>query len=222
MQPKLKVSLAVFGPQSRAPTPAYLDSVRTFMTNHCVLGCVVREISTLRQVLSLLADKIPGISNLDQAPRYADFLIRWLADGPSEAAASASSGIVALPRLAIIQFAQYFQFLESRQMTHAQFIAAVRDSGGSIQGYCGGLPAAAALACARTDEELSRFMCAAIRQAFAIGLCAELGDDSGIPGTTTMVIRLKTEGQAEELVSMFPHVSVYTRGQLCCVNHVRR
>lgn len=78
-----------------------------------------------------------------------------------------------------------------------------------MQGYCGGLVAAIALACATDEQELAQSICTAIRLAFAIGLYAELGDDSQLPGITTMVVRLKWEGQAEELVRMFPRVSQY-------------
>lgn len=202
----MAVSLAVFGPQSRAPSPSYLQSIRTFIVGHPVLKCVVQDITKLHDVWSLVGGNNQDIAALPQGPRYMGFLTQWLVDDESEAAASTSSGIVALPRLAIIQFAQYFQFLESKGMSHADFIARVRDLGG-IQGYCGGLPAAAALACATNQEELAEAISTAIRLAFAIGLYAELGDDSQIPGTTTMVVRLKREGQAEELVRMFPHVS---------------
>lgn len=111
-----------------------------------------------------------------------------------------------LPRLAIIQFAQYFQFLESRNTTHIEFLSGLSKVGG-IQGFCGGLPAAAALASAGNDEELKRAMCTSMRLAFAIGLYAELGDDSDIPGVTAAVIRIRMEGQAEELVRLFPRVS---------------
>lgn len=155
----------------------------------------------------MLAEKNPEIARLPQGPRYTKFLTQWLVDGASEEAASTSSGMVALPRLVIIQITQYFQFLESKGITHADFIAQVRDSGG-IQGYCGGLPAAVALACAKNEQELAQFTCTAIRLAYAIGLYAELGDNSEIPGATTIVVRLKREDQAEELVRMFPHTYI--------------
>ncbi|RDL40047.1 Uncharacterized protein BP5553_00026 [Venustampulla echinocandica] len=194
----MAVSMAVFCPQSRAPEQAYLDSIQSFITNHHVLQHIVQNITTLLDVWPILAQENPEISQLSQGPRYAKLLIEWLVDGISDGVISTSSGIVALPRLVIIQITQYFQFLESRDMTHADFTAQVRDSGG-VQGYCGGLPAAVALACAKNEPELIQLICTAIRLAYAIGVYAELGDDSGIPGTTTIVVRLKREGQAEEL-----------------------
>ncbi|KAK4446906.1 BcPKS16, polyketide synthase [Podospora aff. communis PSN243] len=209
----MPTTLTIFGPQSRSPSPSYLDSIRTFITAHPVLSVLVDQIPTLHTVFALLAAKNPSIATLAQGPRYADFLIQWLTSSEGQLehaqnAASTSSGIAALPRLAIIQFAQYFQFLQSKGLTHAEFVSETQACGGSFQGYCGGLPAAVALGCARTDDEVRRVMCTAVRLAYAIGLYAELGDDSAIPGTTTIVVRLKTEGQAEGLVARFPHTYI--------------
>lgn len=201
----MAISVAVFCPQSRAPSASYLDSIRTFILNHPILHCIPQHIDSLYQVWSLLSEQNEDIANLSKGRRYADYLIEWLGSGASEAAASTSSGIVALPRLAIIQITQYFQYLESQGISHREFVAQVRRRGG-IQGYCGGLPAAVALASAYDEHDLVQPICTAIRLAYAIGLYAELGDDSDIPGTTTMVVRLKHEGQAEELLRGFPNV----------------
>ncbi|GES58229.1 BcPKS16, polyketide synthase [Aspergillus terreus] len=201
----MAISVAVFCPQSRAPSASYLDSIRTFILNHPILRCIPQHINSLRQVCSLLSEQNEDIANLSKGRRYADYLIEWLGSGASEAAASTSSGIVALPRLTIIQITQYFQYLESQGISHTEFVAQVRRRGG-IQGYCGGLPAAVALASAYDEHDLVQPICTAIRLAYAIGLYAELGDDSDIPGTTTMVVRLKHEGQAEELLRGFPNI----------------
>lgn len=157
-------------------------------------------------IWSLLAKHNPDIVALKNGQNNADILVQSLVDGPSRHAASTVLGTVALPRLAIIQFTQYFQHLASQGITHAEFVSKVRSLGG-VQGYCGGLPAAVALACARNGQELVQSICVAICLAFAIGLYSELGDDSEIPGITTAVVRLKREGEAEELVHLFPHVS---------------
>jgi hypothetical protein len=185
-----------------------LDSIQSYLANHHDLRAIAENISTLIDVWAVLAETNSEIAQLSQAPRYVNALVQWLVDGSSEAVASISSGIVALPLLVIIQITQYFQYLESRGINHADFIAQVRDSGG-IQGYCGGLPAAVAVASAKDEEHLIQATCTAIRLAYAMGVYAELGDDSKIPGTTTIVIRLKKEGQAEEIVKMFPQVSLH-------------
>lgn len=203
----MTVSVGVFGPQSRAPTPTYLNEIRSYITNRSAFRCLIEEAASLRDVFSMLSQGNKDVAGLAQGPRYTEYLIQWIANGASEDVASTSSGIVALPRLVIIQMSQYLQFLERQGMTHLEFVDQVRTSKGGIQGYCGGLPAAVAVACARNEQELAEFTCNAIRLAYAIGLYAELGDDSNIPGSTTVVVRLKREGQAEELMKMFPHVS---------------
>lgn len=200
------ISLAVFGPQSRAPTTAYLESIRCFVARHPILQRLVQDISTLTDVWYLLAEKNQAVRGLAKGPLYADILINWLVDGKSEPAASTHSGAVALPRLAIIQLAQYFQFLQSNRQTHAEFATEVKSSG-SIQGYCGGLPAATALACAVDELELPTQIISAVRIAYAIGLYAELGDDPDIQGNTTIVVRLKDGYLPNDIVGLFPGVS---------------
>lgn len=202
----MTISVGVFCPQSRAPSASYLQSIRQFILTHPILQCLVTEIVTLKEVQTLLAMKNAAINRLPRALQYTDHLIQWLVAGDGDAAASTQSGIVALPRLVILQVAQYFQYLESQQITHADVIAQVRTAGG-LQGYCGGLPAALALSCAASETEVGPLICTAIRLAYAIGLYAELGDDSTVPGATTIVVRLKSEGQAEDLVRHCRHVS---------------
>ena len=209
----MSVSLAIFGPHIRPVPPPYIAAVRDYVVRHPILRCIVDEISTLHEVWSLLSKENKDISKLAKGPQFADSFRQWLVEGTMAGPIfSSSSAIVVLPRLAIIQFAQYFQFLESQNLTHGGFVSRLSSAGG-IQGFCGGLPAAAAIACSGNDEELKQAMCAAVRIGFAMGLCAELGDDSDIPGVTTAVIRLKVEGQAEELVRKFPRVSGFATVQ---------
>ena len=203
----MSVSLVIFGPHIRALPPHYLAAIRDYVVGHPILRCIPDEISTLHDIWNLLAKENKDIAKLSKGPRFAESFQKWLVEGALDGPVFiSSSSIVVLPRLAITQFAQYFQFLESLHLTHEDFISGLSKVGG-IQGFCGGLPAAAALASARNDEELKRGMCTAIRLAFAIGLCAELGDDSDIPGVTTAIVRLRMGSQAEELARMFPRVS---------------
>lgn len=215
-------SLAIFGPQSRAPKPAYLASVRSFVTNHTLLCTIQQSIGTLYDVLSLLAVDNPLISqSMPQARRYTDLLVSWFKSDPSDTndmallreVASQSSGIVALPRLAIVQLAQYFDYLEAEGLEHNSFVEHVNATGGGIQGLCGGLPAAFAVSLydsapekPEEQDRAKKVIMTVIRLAYAIGLYAELGDDSTLPGTTSLCLRLKTEGQAQEIVTRFPHV----------------
>lgn len=80
-------------------------------------------------------------------------------------------------------------------------------AGGGLQGYCGGLLPAMAIACSSTEDEVAENASIAARIALAIGAYGELGDDESVPGATTIVVRTKRVGQGEELVQKFPGVS---------------
>jgi len=199
-------SFVAFSPQCWVPSAAYLDSIQSYIANHPILKHIKEQISTLRDVWSLLAEQNKDIAALAQGPEYMDYLIRWIEDGEAKPLAPIQSSIAILPRLCIIGVAQYFQFLESRGESHADFLSRVRESGGGIQGCCGGLPAAIAIATAADEQEIARTILTSIRFAFAIGLYMELGDDSRVPGSSALVVRVKKLEQAEELVRMFPRV----------------
>ena len=115
------------------------------------------------------------------------------------------SGILSLPLLTIIQVVQYFQFLEVKKLRHTDFIARLRDRGG-VQGYCGGLMPAIAIACSANEAEVATNAAKAMAIALGVGAYGELGDDENIKGPTTIVVRLKYAGQGEEIIRDFPDV----------------
>ncbi|KAK8124195.1 hypothetical protein PG999_004113 [Apiospora kogelbergensis] len=205
-------SFAVFGPQGTAPSTAYLLSIREYITNHPVLRCVIDQISTLNDVLELIAGKNQGIAALEQAPEFIGYFTQWLIDGKPEPIVSTASSITVLPRLILIHVTQYFQFLESQGITHTDFLARTRATGGGMQGYCGGMPSAVALASAADDKALSENIMAVLRLSVAIGLYTELGDDTRIPGLAIMVVRVEKHEQAQALVDQFPgtYISAFT------------
>lgn len=203
-------SFAVFGPQGTAPSTDYLLSIREYIVNHPVLRCVIDQISTLEDVLELIAGKNEGIAALEQAPELIKYFSKWLIDGEPEPILSTASSITVLPRLVLIHVTQYFQFLESQGITHGDFLARASATGGGIQGYCGGMPSAVALSSAVDDKALSENIMAALRLSVAIGLYTELGDDTRIPGLAIMVVRVERNEQAQALVEQFPGVSFFT------------
>lgn len=200
-------SLAVFCPQTKAFSAESLQLARSFIVDSDVLKCLLTEIDTLHHVWDILSTQNEEIASLHQVPLYTAKLIAWLTNGDAEGVAGICSGVVALPRLVIVQIVQYFHFLREQNLNHSDFMAHLKRFGG-VQGYCGGLPAAAILATARNEQEVASCICTAVRLAYAIGVYAELGDDSTTPGTTTLVLRLKEEGEAEKIVPKFPHVSL--------------
>ena len=199
-------SVAVFCPQSKAPGEAYLNQLHSFIRQNKHLEPFVQHMLKLHDVWTILAEQRQDIADLGQGPRYLQNMSEWLKTGKSAPIAYSMSGILTLPMLVIIQICQYFQYLELHGITHAQFLAQLR-AGGGVQGYCGGLLPAIAIACSRDEAEVVENAAKAARIALAIGAYGELGDDESVPGATTIVVRLKRPGQGEEIIGRFPGVS---------------
>ena len=199
-------SVAVFCPQSKAPGERYLNELQSFLRNSKHLEPLVQPLLDLKDVWAILANERQDIADLGQGPRYLQNLSEWITTGKSSQIANCMSGILSLPLLVIIQTCQYFQYLELHRMSHAQFLAQLR-AGGGIQGYCGGLPPAIAIACSRNEAEVVENVAVAARIALAIGAYGELGDDESVPGATTIVVRTRRVGQGDELIQRFPGVS---------------
>ena len=199
-------SVAVFCPQSKAPGETYLNQLQSYIRQSKYLEVFVQGIHNLKDVWTLLADGNQDIADLGQGPRYLQNLSEWITTGESSQVANRMSGILSLPLLVVIQICQYFQYLELHGVSHAQFMAQLR-SGGGIQGYCGGLLPAIAIACSKNEKEVAENATIAARIALAIGAYGELGDDESVPGATTIVVRTKRVGQGDDLIKKFPGVS---------------
>ncbi|KAL9606215.1 MAG: hypothetical protein Q9179_000612 [Wetmoreana sp. 5 TL-2023] len=201
--PSQLASVAVFCPQSKAPQEGYLDQLYAFFARHSYFEKFRQDVADLPNVWKLLAEQRDDIAALPQGPRYTQGLGDWMTNGNSGPISNSMSGIITLPLLVIMQIGQYFQYLEIQGIKHSEFIAASR-KGGGIQGYCGGLPPAIAVACSKDEKEVLENAAVAMRIALAIGAYGELGDDESIPGATTLVVRTKRPGQGDELISKFP------------------
>lgn len=198
-------SVAVFCPQSKAPGETYLDQLWAWLRQSKYLEVFAQSIIDLKDVWTILANERQDIADLGQGPRYLQNLSEWITTGKSSPVANRMSGILSLPLLVVIQTCQYIQYLELHGASHAQFMAQLR-AGGGIQGYCGGLLPAVAIACSKTEEEVAENASIAARIALAIGAYGELGDDESVPGATTIVVRTKRVGQGDELINRFPGV----------------
>lgn len=198
-------SMAVFSPQSKAPQEAYLDELRSYLCGNAELRPLLKAIEDLPQTWSIFADSNSDIAALSQGLRYTQALADWVKNGNSSKIANVMSGILSLPLLTIIQVVQYFQFLEVKRLRHTDFVARLRGRGG-VQGYCGGLMPAIAIACSADEAEVATNASKAMNIALGVGAYGELGDDENIQGPTTIVVRLKHAGQGEEMIKDFPDV----------------
>lgn len=160
----------------------------------------------LQETWDIIASHRSDIDALSEGPTYTKAFSNWIKTGESSTLREAKSGIVAIQVLIIIQVVQYFQYLELTGISHAECIKALREAGG-IQGYCAGLLPAIAIGCAGDESEVVQNTKAALRVALAIGAYQQLGDNESIPGATTIVLRLSTPGEGDEIVGYFPGVS---------------
>ena len=173
-------SVAVFCPQSKAPGEIYLNELHSFLRHSKYLEPFMQNLLDLKDVWTVLANQRQDIADLGQGPRYLQNISDWVTSGKSAQIANCMSGILSLPLLVVIQTCQYFQYLELHGVSHSQFMAQLR-AGGGIQGYCGGLPPAVAIACSKNEAEVVENAMIATRIALAIGAYGELGDDESVP-----------------------------------------
>ena len=179
--PEHKISAAIFCPQSKAHTKDYLNRLHIFICQNEYLKPFLDEIQALEETWSIIASEREDIAALSQGPRFISYLTTWARCGESALLAATMSGILALPLLVVVQIAQYIQFLQFRKIRHADFLQQLRYHGG-VQGYCGGLLPAFALACSKDESEVVRNASIAMRLALAVGAYCELGDDGSVPG----------------------------------------
>ncbi|KAL9092262.1 MAG: hypothetical protein Q9165_004436 [Trypethelium subeluteriae] len=197
------VSAAFFCPQTRAPKEDYLDRLRIFLRQNVYGQQLLEAIKDLQKAWSIFAAAKNDVLDLPSGSRYVQILVEWAANGSSVPVAEARSGIIALPLLVILQIGQYLQYLAYHGLSHTTFIAGVQKAGG-LHGYCGGLPAAIAIACAKDLAEVIRHASTLIRILIGVGALGEAAGDDYVSGSTTLAIRLKYEGQGDDLVRHFP------------------
>ena len=199
-------SAAVFGPQSKEPKAGYLERLREYLCNEEELVPFVQVIRELPNLWPLYSDHDTDLSTLSHAPQDLISLSDWIETGKTSLICISTSGILSLPLLVIIQVCQYFQFLQQCRIKHIDLILAVQNGAG-IQGYCTGLLTAVAVACSADEKELVQNCCRALRLAVGVGAYSDLGIGGGSDALSTIVLRLKYEGQAEEILKDFPRVS---------------
>ncbi|KAH5404703.1 hypothetical protein HBI32_163190 [Parastagonospora nodorum] len=196
-------SVVFFCPQSKAPTEAYLEQLQKYIVENPFLHPFAEAITSLKDTWSTLCEGYADIAKLKSGERHAVSLERWITDGIAGPVSSSMSGILALPLLVVIQICQYFQLLELHDLTHEQMLSSLKNGGGA-QGYCGGLPTAFAISCAKDEKEVVRLATKALRLAFAVGSFGELGDDESIEGATTIAVRLRACQQGDEILQGIP------------------
>ncbi|KAK7957013.1 BcPKS16- polyketide synthase [Apiospora aurea] len=167
---------------------------------------LLREVAALAddELWDVFASANENIRGMSHGPRVLTALKDWAVNGHSGPLSTTQSNITSLPLLSVLQIGQYLRYLDVHSLSHQDFVSDIREGGGGVHGYCGGLPAAICISCARTQDELVKYMGAALRILVGIGAYTEATDENSGTESTILAIRLKYEGQGEELTRRFP------------------
>ncbi|RYP07339.1 hypothetical protein DL764_002555 [Monosporascus ibericus] len=211
---KPKVSAAFFCPQTKSADEGYLASLHAFLSQNRYGQILLGHIAALAddQLWELFAAARDDVRALTHGPECLATLRDWAANGISGPLAATRANITSLPLLAVLQIGQYLRYLEVHGISHPEFVADVQEGAGGVHGYCGGLPAAICIACAESEDEVVEYMATAMRILVGIGAYTEAADEDKGAENTLLAIRLKYEGQADELTRHFPgtYVSAIT------------
>ncbi|KAL4909262.1 hypothetical protein BDW74DRAFT_187501 [Aspergillus multicolor] len=105
---------------------------------------------------------------------------------------------------AFAPFVQAILDLPKTWTLYADINPAVGQMTSGAQGFCGGLQPVMAIAASQDEAEVLENAAKVLRIALCVGACGELGDDPDDLRPTTLVIRPKFEGQANEIVARYP------------------
>lgn len=198
------VSGVIFSPQSHATPKSYLDHIHSTLKGSAIYAPLCKAVSGLPQTWLELATQHPKIASLEHGLTYASYFPTWLETGETSELEGNMSGIVTLPLLTIIHTVQYVQYLQQTGITHAEFLLGLRPGG--AQGFCAGLMTAMIVAVSKDETELIENAAKAVRISFGIGAFGEVGSDSTSLSSTTMVVRLRSGSEVEEITREFPEV----------------
>jgi len=202
-------SAIVFGPAPGLPDKSELARLCTLTqkVGHLTrLAVVLTELEDFCDIISRDSNNV--ITFNDRVKGFAKGFRLWMESEETDTIANQGSTIVSLPLLTFAEICIYFQYLEISGWTHAELLNSISVAG--VQGYCGGMLATLAIASAQNEEEIVSSASNCIRAAFIAGVYMSREEDGPqADRRTTLIARLKHPGQHEELVKMFPDVSVY-------------
>ncbi|KAI3392874.1 hypothetical protein diail_5007 [Diaporthe ilicicola] len=203
-----KVSAAFFCPQTKSPGEAYLISLHGFLSHNThgrVLLSAVAELAD-PQLWTTFASAREDVRQLSHGPSCLQLLRDWAQSGIAGPLSKTLSNISSLPLLTVLQAGQYHRYLESREISHRDFVTDIQkdQNAGGVLRYCGGLPSAISIACSENESEFLKHIATALKILVGIGAYTEAADEDKGAERTLLAVRLKHEGQGEELVSAFP------------------
>lgn len=200
------VSAAFFCPRARRPRDDYVTELRSYLIRRPSGISLLYHVSKLNSIWPLFTTEVPEIRGLAGGQDSLNLLISWSKGGPVSPVCETAAGLVALPLLLVLQLGQYLRYLETHNISHEVFLRQVGHVGG-IHGFCGGAAAALAIACARDEAEVIANAAVILRILVGVGALMDAAGDWDLAAPTTLAVRLKYEGQGDEILKKFPGVS---------------
>ncbi|KAH7413722.1 hypothetical protein DE146DRAFT_4067 [Phaeosphaeria sp. MPI-PUGE-AT-0046c] len=197
------VSAAFFCPRARRPRNDYVTELRSYLSRNPFGISLLHHVSTLHDIWPLFTKESPEIRNLVGGQDNLNLLVSWSQGGPVPPVCETTAGLAALPLLLVLQLGQYFRFLEAHNISHQDFLQQAGQVGG-IHGFCGGAAAALSIACARDEAEIIANAAFILRVMVGVGAVMDAAGDWDLAAPTTLAVRLKYEGQGEEILKQFP------------------
>lgn len=200
------VSAAFFCPRARRPRDDYVTELRSYLSQRPFGISLLHHVSTLHDIWPLFTEASPEIRNLAGGQDNLNLLVSWSKGGPVPPVCETAAGLAALPLLLVLQLGQYFRYLEVHDITHETFLQQAGHVGG-IHGFCGGAAAALCIACAKDETEIIANAAIILRTMVGVGAAMDAAGDWDLAAPTALAVRLKYEGQGEDIVRQFPGVS---------------
>jgi hypothetical protein len=199
-------SAAFFCPRARRPRDDYVTELRSFLSRRTYGVSLLDHISELRDTWHIFAEARSDIRNLRHSQENLNLLVAWSKGGPVPPVCETTFGLVALPLLLVLQLGQYLRYLEVHNVSHESFVRQTQQAGG-VHGFCGGAAAALCIACAEDEAQVIRNASVLLPVMMGVGAAMDAAGDWDTNLPTTIAVRLKYEGQGEELLRPFAHVS---------------
>lgn len=200
-----RLSAAFFCPQTKAPDESYLANLHAFLKKNTHGRVLLREVTALAdsQIWETFASARQDVRQLDHGPSCLQALGEWASSGVSGPLSKIRSNISSLPLLTVLQSGQYLRYLETQGISHQDFVSDIQ-KGAGVHGYCGGLPSAISIACADSEAEFVKHVATSLRILVGIGAYTEAADEDKGAERTLLAVRLKYEGQGDDLIRQFP------------------
>lgn len=172
--------LIIFGPQMSCPTREYLAQIRQNLLEEPDFAPFLQSIKDLPAFWSRLTRFEP---RLKRSPglRVVTSFLAWMESGVLEVEGYEHLNVLLTPLTVIVHIVQYLQCFR-----HCEDDQGLKPK---VQGFCTGILAAAALACAYDLEHLSKLAPVSLRLSICIGALVDLdGEYAEIPDEASSIV----------------------------------